>query len=426
MPFELIPQKLVYGGAALGYHEGHPVLVPRALPGERVRVEPVRRAKGVIHARLLEVVEPAPQRIDPPCPYFGRCGGCHYQHLDAENQGMIKREILRETLRRIGKIVWDGPIPVHAGPAWEYRNQAELKAARQPDGGMALGFLEAASHRVCPIDRCLILSPQLNAVLAELHRPEWSPRLAEFRAVTLLADDRDQSVMLTVALNRASREAAAELAELSRAPAGVTAIAVRAEGSDPRLLAGETLRYQAGDFRYRVSPGAFFQASRYLVSDLVSAAADAEGDLAFDLFAGVGLFTLPLARRFRRVIAVEASAAAVSDLDSNRRAAGFDHVLPICATAFDFLRRAPVAEPDLVVLDPPRAGVGAAALRRLIQLRPRRIHYVSCSPPTLARDLGELAGGGYGIEGVELFDFFPQTYHIESLVKLARGAGQAA
>ena len=159
MPFELTPHKLVYGGEALGYHQGRPVLVSHALPGERLEVEPVRTAKGVVHARLLRVLTPSPQRVDAPCPYFGRCGGCQYQHLGAEQQASAKREILRETLRRIGKITWSGEIPVHAAQPWNYRNQAQLKVARQPDGSVELGFFEAESHRLFPVDACLILSP---------------------------------------------------------------------------------------------------------------------------------------------------------------------------------------------------------------------------------------------------------------------------
>src|SRR5712692_9316862 len=140
MPFECSPQKLVYGGDALGHYRGRPVLMPRALPGERVEVETVRTAKGVVHARPLRILEAAPDRVEPPCPYFGRCGGCQYQHLEPAKQADAKREILRETLRRIGKIAWQGEIPLHAGPVWNYRTPALLKVALPPDARAALPF----------------------------------------------------------------------------------------------------------------------------------------------------------------------------------------------------------------------------------------------------------------------------------------------
>ena len=171
MPFKFTPHKLVYGGDALGHHEGRPVLVPHALPGELLEVEPVRTAKGVVHARLLRVLTPSAQRVDAPCPYYGGCGGCQYQHLGAAQQASAKQEILRETLRRLGKINWSGEISVHAAQPWNYRNQAQLKVAREASGSVKLGFFKAESHRLFPIDACLILSPRLNEVLKMLREP---------------------------------------------------------------------------------------------------------------------------------------------------------------------------------------------------------------------------------------------------------------
>jgi 23S rRNA (uracil1939-C5)-methyltransferase len=190
-----------------------------------------------------------------------------------------------------------------------------------------------------------------------------------------------------------------------------------------------------------VSPTAFFQSARFLISELVAAAlapssspvftrtddsgsrGSVTGAVAMDLFAGVGLFTLPLAKQFDQVIAVEAHPQAAADLAANAPAAGSTNIRAIRATTFDFLRRCAQMEPDFVVLDPPRAGVGAETLRLLLALRPKRLHYVSCSPPTLARDLGFLLKHGYQLDSVELFDCFPQTYHIESLARLSPGVG---
>jgi 23S rRNA (uracil1939-C5)-methyltransferase len=422
VPFELIPQKLVYGGEALGHHQGRTVLVPRVLPGERIEVEEYRTAKGVVHARPVRILSAAAERVEPPCPYFGRCGGCQYQHMDPQFQVTAKREILRETLRRIGKIDWSGGIPVHAANAWNYRNQAKLKVRRLPDGSVALGFFEAESHRLFPVDACPILSPRLNSLLAELRGRDWSPRLAICHEIEMLADDRDERVAITL---RGAADAidGENLARdmLAQLP-GVVRVAVESDGKF-RTFGSPRLDYVVGEFRYGVSPGSFFQASRFLIRDLVNAVvAEQSGRLALDLFAGVGLFTLPLARRFSAVIAVESEARAVADLATNARTHSFDHVRAVTQTAYDFLRRFAQTAPDLVVLDPPRAGVGAESLKSLVPLQPTRIQYVSCSPPTLARDLAYLTGHGYELRSVDLFDFFPQTFHIEALARLDRRA----
>jgi 23S rRNA (uracil1939-C5)-methyltransferase len=420
MPFELTPTKLIYGGEALGHHAGRTVLVPRVLPAERAEVEEVRTAKGVVHARPLRILQAAPERIDPPCPYFGRCGGCHYQHLSPELQSTTKREILLETLRRLGRIGWKGDIPLHAGPAWNYRNQAQFKIGRQPDGRVALGFFEPQSHRVLPIDSCLILSPCLNSVLAELRRPEWAEGLADFREIELFADQRDEEVMLTLRGEAASVEGEQTGRGLLERIPGAVCVAL-AFSNQFRLLGKPALHCSVGGFNYRVSPGSFFQASRFLTLELVTSVTGEErGELALDLFAGVGLFSLPLARRFNQVVAAEANFTSASDLKANAEANGLPNLRAAGETTYDFLRRFAQAEPDLVVMDPPRGGVDAGSLRLLAALRPRKIHYLSCSPPTLARDLNFLVGHAYQLDSIELFDFFPQTYHIESLAKLTR------
>lgn len=433
MPFELIPQKLIYGGDALGHYQGRTVLVPRALAGERLEVEAMRTAKGVVHARPLRVLEASPERVEPPCPYFGCCGGCQYQHLKPELQTVAKAEILRETLRRIGHIHWDSEIPLHAAHPWNYRNQAQLKVARQTDGRLVLGFFEPDSHRLFPLDVCLILSPRLNAILGELRAAAWSAHLVGCQEIELLADHQDERVAVTLRGSLNQNEAEAIAREMLARLSGVVSVAVET-GGELRVFGEAALNSSVGDFRYRISPGSFFQASRFLLPELVAAVTSEESAaalapdsdrqmLALDLFAGVGLFTLPLARRFTQVVAVEAAAISTADLAANAEAHALRNVRAVTATAFDFLRRFAQSAPDLVVLDPPRAGVGVRALKLLLACRPRRIHYVSCSPPTLARDLGYLLAHGYQLNGVELFDFFPQTFHIESLAKLTRRDG---
>jgi 23S rRNA (uracil1939-C5)-methyltransferase len=445
--FELVPQKLVYGGSALGHHDGHPALVPYALPGERVEVEPVRQAKGMLHARLLQVLTPSPERVTPACPYFGRCGGCHYQHLDAPGQLTAKREILRETLRRIGHIDWTGEIPLHAAEPWHYRNQVQLKVGRSENGEMTLGFFEADSHRLVPIESCRIASPRLNAVLGQLNGSAWAARLAGYSGLDLLVDDRDEEVLVT--LHGGSGDAGKIADELLAAGSGVAGVVVEPEstgrraahalGLEPgpnerpqssKTAAGEartvgrkSLSYRVGEFRYEISSGSFFQASRFLLSEFVEAVTSCGSRpmaLALDLYAGVGLFTLPLAREFAQVTGVEANCVASDDLARMAGSLGLANVRAVATRAADFLRRYAQVAPDLVVLDPPRSGAEGEALRGLVEIGPSRIHYVSCQPPTLARDLAFLIRHAYHLESVDLFDLFPQTFHIEAVAKLSR------
>ena len=442
-----MPHKLVYGGSALGYHEGQPVLVSGALPGERVEVEPLRQAKGVMHGRLLEVLAPSVERVKPLCPYFGRCGGCHYQHLEPSRQLEVKREILRETLRRIGHIQWSDEIITHAAGSWHYRNQVQLKVRRDPNSETAIGFFEAESWHLVPIDACLISSPRLNELIRELNRPEWSERLARYRTVELRADDRDQEVMMV--LTGGTCDESEPLAQdcLSRL-AGVVSVAIGPE-SDSRVEEGVAaqprprgpragsqaakvygnpqLAYTVGRFRYEISPRSFFQSSRFLLPELVDTVMGAAqesvtlgGGLALDLYAGAGLFTLPLAEGFETVMAVEENPTAAADLARNASVNRLGNIHITAAPAAEFLRRYAQARPELVVLDPPRVGAEAGVLRSVAELGPRRVHYVSCNPPTLARDLSYLLGNGYELSSLELFDLFPQTFHLETVVKLTR------
>jgi 23S rRNA (uracil1939-C5)-methyltransferase len=421
MSFEFTAEKLVYGGDALGHYQGRTILVPRALPGERLEVEEVRTAKGVTRARPLRVISAAPERVSPPCPYFGQCGGCHYQHLNYENQAVWKREIVRETLRRIGKIVWENEIPIHAGEPWNYRNQVQFKVSSS-GGRTELGFFEAESHQLVPVEECKILSPRLNAVLATLRDEAWSESLADCSEIEMLADERDENVMLTLR-GKFTEPRGDALARrcLEEAP-GIRTVAVE-RNSRFRVYGEPALDYRAGEFEYQISPGSFFQASRPLLSEMVAAVTGGQsGALALDLYAGVGLFTLPLAKAFNQVVGAEGNRGAARDLEANARRHELRNVRAVGESAYDFLRRFAQTGPNLVVLDPPRAGVGAPTLELLAKLRPARLHYASCHPPTLARDIAFLSARGYLLNMIEMFDFFPHTSHIECLARLTRNA----
>ena len=421
-------EKLVYGGEGLGHHDGKTIFVPYVLPEEVVEVQAVERKKKFVRARVQQLVMPSPERTAAPCPHFSVCGGCHYQHIPYEAQLNYKAQILRETLSRLGKIEWTGPISTHASPPFAYRNRAQWKVRASGDDASrpGIGYFQAASTALCAVDQCPVLSPRLAEILAALRHLLANGRLpAALREVEAFADAADQGILLNASFERfdfAPSELAQTLSEAM--PAAETILLHEVRRDRFELFGPGFIRYEAGGNRYRVGHLSFFQVNRFLVDELVRAVvAEESGLLGLDLFAGVGLFTLPLAQRFERVVGVDSNLAAIRDLEANIQESGLQ-ARSANEEAEGFLARLSEA-PDLVVLDPPRGGVAPGALVRLAPIAPARITYLSCDPATLARDLSLLTGtaerpGGYDIAEVHLFDVFPQTYHIEALVRLWR------
>jgi len=386
-------EKLVYGGDALARLEGRVVLAPFALPGERIRVRAEQEKPGLIRASTLETLEPAPGRVAAPCPYFTRCGGCHYQHAAYECQVTAKLAILAEELHRVGKIDPPAEIAALAGEPWGYRNRVQLHIE---DG--RLGYREMRSHKLCAIGKCPIASPKINeaiGALAGMLRDRRWPRFV--RSLEVFTDERQVQLNVIEADRPVARRFFEWCAE---------AIPGLAQGA---------LDYQD---RFRVSRGAFFQVNRFLADGLVETALEGvEGDAALDLYAGVGPFSLALARRFRTVTAVESGSAAARDLEYNAARAGLANV-QVEQRAVETYLQALEQAPDFVLADPPRAGLGKGAVKRLAELRPPRLTLVACDPATMARDVAGLIAAGYRIEKMTMVDLFPQTYHLETVVAL--------
>ena len=422
-------EKLVYGGDGLAHHEGQTVFVPLVLPGELVSIAPAERKKKFVRGRLERVVEAAPERVPAPCPYFGRCGGCHYQHIPYDAQIRYKTEILRETLGRIGRVHWDGPIGTHASPPFGYRNRTQWKIRTAQEGSPApsgIGYFEAGSTRLCAVDECAILSPRLGETLAKLRTLVAGKTLSAIDEIEAFADAADEKILLNLSAERLTESPEAIASALRAALPWVESILVQDRRADKFELFGPGyLPYAAGGTDFRVGHLSFFQVNRFLIDALVEAViGDSKGRMALDLFAGVGLFTVALTKRFDRVIGVESNLAAAKDLEVNLQSSGGVSPTHRHATAEAFLSHWQ-ERPDLVVLDPPRAGVEPETLTRLKKLAPWRINYLSCDPATLARDLAALVGGqdepgSYEIRDINLFDIFPQTYHMEALVRLKR------
>jgi 23S rRNA (uracil1939-C5)-methyltransferase len=382
--------KWVYGGEGLSRIDGRVVLVPSVLPGESVRID----AGKDVHASLVEVLTPAPERVEPPCPLFTTCGGCHYQHASYEYQLARKVEILREQLQRVGKIKFEGEIDVISGPPLGYRNRAQFHIA-----GGKIGYLAARSHELVPVEgECPVSSPRLNQALAEMRGRLSDPRFPRFvQAVEIFTNESDVQINVIESEHAVARRFY-EWCESKQA-----------------------IDYQTGFGTFRVSSRSFFQVNRFLVEKLVEAAIPEQGgESALDLYAGVGLFALPMARRFRSVTAVETGSSAAHDLEFNASRA--ELVVKVeQARVEDYLERLQATSgtaPEFVLADPPRAGLGKDVVGHLQRLAPPRVTIVSCDPATLARDLAGLAG--YQIESMTLVDLFPQTFHLEAVVRLKR------
>ena len=428
---QLTIEKLIYGGEGLSHSDGDTVFVPFVLPGEQVTASVRLRRKRLIHANLVAVETPAQQRIAAKCPHFGVCGGCHYQHIEAAEQVRLKKEILRETLGRLGGVQWSGNIQEHTAQPYEYRNRAQW--AFRDAMPRAFGYFLPESAHILPIDTCPILSPTLAASfnkLQELARGNsLPPGILEIEA---FADSDDQKIALNVAFERFPLPAKSLIAQFRATLPALESLLLLDQSRNRFELDGPGYLIQkAGGFSYHVNHLSFFQVNRFLVEDLLQTiVGGAKGNYALDLYAGVGFFTLPLAKTFTRVVSVDANLSAIRDLRTNAETAGIQAVSENEHTE-DFLKKNNET-PDFVVLDPPRAGLGAETAALLANLAAPEIVYLSCDPSTLARDLSVLLATDrkpatevapahkYEIAEVHLFDLFPQTFHIETLVRLRK------
>jgi 23S rRNA (uracil1939-C5)-methyltransferase len=412
-------EKPIYGGAFLARDEGKAVFVPLVLPGEQARVRVVEERRGYASAEVEELVARAPERIAPGCSHFGACGGCQYQHAGYETQLEIKQAVLRETMERSGVKPPD-EIAVLAGQPWRYRNRIRLAF----DGQGNVGYRGRRSHAVVPISECPISAPLL--VRAALNAAEVMKSVVPMlrpSEIVLFSNAEETALLLTVLVATPAKirfdEFAAELRNRIPQLAGAELVFESAH-QPPRTLAqwGETsVVYRAASADYRVDHGAFFQVNRWLVDALVErVTAGYSGELAWDLFAGVGLFARRLAQIFGRVVAVESAPAATDALAANLEGMPGEAVR---ASTLDFLRGNRDGErPDFIVVDPPRTGLGVEIVELLAKIAAPALVYVSCDPATLARDLRVLLAHGYAMESITLADLFPQTFHLETVVRM--------
>lgn len=443
---DLTIDDLAFGGEGVGRANGYVLFVPGGLPGDRLRVR-VTETRARYGRAVIEAVEsPSAARVEAPCPYFGRCGGCRFQHLDYAAQLAFKERQVRECLARLGAVREVALRPILPAPdSYGYRNKMEFTVAGA-DGPPIIGLHEADRYdRVLDIERCLLQSETMNRLL-QVVRQE-----VRARALPVYDADRGQGLLRFVTLREGRRTGDAMVNLVAAAPdverlqpvaeaiqrqvpaarsvvlnvnAKKAAVAV---GTEEHVLVGrDHITERLGDLVFQVSANSFFQTNTLQAERLFAVVAEACAlsgqETLVDLYSGTGAISLLLAGRCRRVYGIEVATAAVADAVRNARANGIEnctflagevrHVLPALI--------AQGVRADVVVADPPRAGFHPKALAALVALAPARIVYVSCNPSTLARDTGELLRHGYRLDWVQPVDMFPQTPHIEAVARLVR------
>jgi 23S rRNA (uracil1939-C5)-methyltransferase len=399
-----------HGGEGVARVEGKAVFVPGALPGERIRMRVVDDRKRWARAELLAVLDASPDRVEPPCPYVPACGGCDLQHVSPAGQRRLKTRVVREQLVRLGGIA-DPPVDdcSEVGPATGYRTHAQLHAV--PDG--RLGFHRAGTHEVVPVDRCLVLTDATQAVRDAVGDDTGAVEVA------VRAHPATGTAAAVITPGPGALELPAGDLDLLLVQPDGTTLAMRGDGRLAEVVAG---------LRFGFSAASFFQVTTHgaqaLVDAVLAALGDVGGALVWDLYAGVGLFSLPLVRAGAEVVAVEGHAAAAADAGTNAEAAGLALRVvaePVQAVTARAVAGDPELEPpELVVLDPPRTGAGEQVARDLVALAPAQIVYVACDPAALARDARTLTAGGYRLDRAVPLDLFPMTHHVEVVASFVR------
>ncbi len=400
--FEVIPAACVYGGDALArLPDGRAVFIPYALPDETIRIHIVEDKERYARAEILEIISPAAQRITPRCPHYGDCGGCHYQHISYQDQLKIKQSILVEQLKRVGKLS-DPPVQdVIPSPAeWNYRNhiQFHISADGEP------GFLKHHSNQVVPIQECHLPEDSLNQIWPALDLEE----IPGLDRISLRSGEDGQDTLLVLECSDpASIEFAVDLP--------LSAV-LQGPGGEIILSGDEFTIIPVHNFPFVVSAGSFFQVNtrvaELIVDYLLEVLPLNEHTLFMDVYCGVGLFSVFIAPLVNKVIGIESDPSAGQDYLYNL--AGFEGVELYDAPAEDILPNLDI-NPDIILLDPPRAGISREVLDSVVSLNPGMIVYISCDPATLGRDVSRFQNQGYMLVESTPFDMFPQTYHIESV-----------
>ena len=422
-------EKLVDGGVGLGRWEGRAVFVPGTCPGETVRVRITSVKKGYAEARLESVLKPSPDRIPPPCPVFGKCGGCQWQQLAYPAQIEAKVGILREDLRRIGKITDPNILsPRRAPDPFEYRTRIQLKTDLTTNKPR-IGFFAGTSHRIVPIERCPIAAPQLNQALAALRLILGDPAIQPSSLTDLhlhLARATGEFQVRYFAEHEPQDRMEKLFTSVEAAVTNVVSQVYHSRTGHRWIRGRDYLVDRYLEIPFRISDRSFAQVHWEQIPRLIETVqtfASLNGkESILELHCGIGTFGIFLAREAASLVGFDENEVAVQDANFNARQQGLTNCTfaakPVEHAVSDLAEEKKTF--DCVVLDPPREGVDRRTLESLIRLNPSRIVYVSCNPATLARDLKILIDGGFRPGRIQPIDLFPQTYHLETVAEMIR------
>ncbi len=423
--FKLKIEKLVYGGKGLGRLNGRTIFVPQVAPGDVVIAEEVSKKSNYSDAKVIKILNKSRDRTTPRCPYFGKCGGCDWQHLEYEKQVTYKRDILEENLRKIGKIKKPNIEEVIPSESpWFYRNRAQLKVKNGK-----IGFFEKASHNVVDIEKCYLLKEEIHNIMPKLK--ELLKLLPTEPSDFHIYSSSKGEVLLKIVYQAKFKKLNLSLEQI-REILGLNVIGFgiyksSGDGFPERIkFFGRDFTYEkVGKFKFRVSADSFFQVNTYQIGNLIDrvsrTAMEHQYMLAGDLYCGVGTLTIPVARYVHRAFGIEANFSAVGDALYNKDINGLRNVSFFCRQTEEAIDIVSEFNPDLVILDPPRSGLHEKVIKGITRLnRLKKIVYVSCNPSTLARDIATFHQFGINMEKVKLIDMFPQTHHIEAIAYLRK------
>ncbi len=428
-------------GEGIGRYEGMAVFAQDALPSEIVKLKIIKVKKSYAIGKVVERIEESPDRIVPPCPYVGRCGGCQIQELDYAAQLVHKERLVTETLARIGRITPEHTLPI-AGMTdpWRYRNKGQYPIA-MVEGKPVIGFYRQRSHDVVRVADCLLQSeghaPILKAVEGWILKHniavyDEKKRKGLLRHLVIRNNDRGDLMVILVS-NGSLASVEPLVAILIQLGVGSLYLNLNRErgnrifGNESKLIYGEpVLRDHIGELFFELGPTSFFQVNPRQTVTLYEQALAFAGltgeEMVFDLYAGIGTISMFLAKKAKRVVTVELHEGACEDAKKNAERNGLDNVEVHQGRAEEVIPElyAKGYRADVVVVDPPRKGCDPVLLDTIVKMQPERIVYVSCKPSTLARDLEILEEQGYRTKRVRAVDMFPHTTHVESVVELCK------
>lgn len=410
-------ESMAFRGFGIARIDGKVVFVPYSVTKDKAWVQLIEEKKDYAIGKLSQLIEPSPWRVLPPCPCFGQCGGCHWQHIDEAIQREFKKEILIQALKRFGKLEQIPPISVVPSPdSFGYRTRVQLRVKEK-----TLGYYQEKSHRLIDIDHCPVSHPLVNQIMVLLRKELPTVSGIQEIEINISAEEEKGVVIFHLLSFRPGLERfLKKLLQAYPILKGLMVIKKREStfSGDPHLNFVVSFHGHRGirSLELRTSPQSFSQVNSKQNLRLIDTVADfSEGkkdQRILDLYAGIGNLTLPLAIEAEEVIGIEENRMAVEDARWNVEKNSITNCRFILGRVEEVLTHWKWKSPDLIVLDPPRAGC-KRALGQVVRLKPKKVIYVSCEPTTFSRDLRFLSENGYVLQKLTLIDMFPQTYHME-------------